>query len=360
MKKIIKIIALLMFILLLFGIATSKTSYALSVDTSTSQSSLTTALDNGETLVFGDGWNVFKYNPWVFCRQKGGYLRHFRASYTLESKVNYPDENVNGSYAIAYAFAYGKTEGYSKDDIQAAYWKLLGYDPNGNPGYAYGTNAKNLVNRASEFETFKRSELQIGTDIRTPNNNDDSRKVGNKLIYGPIYINYAYSGGFGGFDFTFKDSNGNVISSNHVKLCSDIGGNSPIDSNTGKVRTANWNGEPLYIAVDLNNVSDENIKMYIKYNTVNVTATLYQIRGTTEVNSSERIYCDTCLGKAENFENGGSYSQGDIVKYNGSYWEYNGASGRRNTIKYNTSNTMDYTKYKFGNNEEINNTVTRK
>ena len=360
MKRIIKIFALILFILFVFGITTSK---ALDVTKDTSNDALLEALNKGDTLNLKNSLTTMRNHPLIFCRQKGGYLGDYDTKYVLDTsfgnsgKVTYPNYDVNNNgYAIAYIFAHGEKANYLKSDIQIAYWKILGF----TQGYSMTDKSTELYNLALAYQNFKKAEAEVDFTINTDKAITSSS--GNSLIYGPITINYACAGNdstkFGGFDFSFSGST-NITTSN-VQLCKKSGSTyTNIDSdNDGKIRTAQYSGVELYVKINLKEIYDSKIDIDIKYNGVDVTATLYQIKGTRQVSGSYDVFCMECeerMSKAtENFNYPLSLGN-DLVKYQEKYWKFNVNTGK--TIlgtHYSdvTKSNYIYTKYKFGNDYE--------
>lgn len=371
MKKIIKIFTLIIFILLVFGITTSK-ALEVTVDISgkvtefTPGEQIVAALEKKppEKLYLKNSYNVQKYHPNVFCRQHGGFLRNFDSVYELDTSaenggvIEYPkDSNDDNKYAIAYILAHAGTSKYSKSEIQAAYWLAL---PKSSHIIEvedeYKTaNAMKLFNLGKAYQNFRESENNMPADS---NNRIDKSKattsyVDNSLIYGPIKIKYSYASYgstiFGGFDFSFSGTN---VDTNNVQLCKKNGTNYVnIDTdNDGKIRTADYNGIDIYIKVDINQVKDSNINMKITFpNIVNATAKVYQIKGYTEnYKSTETVYCMKCTDKMESAKKDiNSLKDGDLFYNNEGYWKYTEKRDANRFLYYQNRGVYKYQQYLF-------------
>lgn len=345
MKKLIKIFCLLMFIMLVFGITTSK---ALEVTKDTTSTELIDALVSGESLLIKN--STMTNNPWIFCREKGAYLREDFSTYDLDKQVVYPDIDKDGNgYAIAYILGYGKKAGYQKSDIQRAFWKILGY----TNGYSMTDEANELYNFATQYQKFKKDSE--GKDITINTENAKTNSEGNLLIYGPIKITYSYTGytytksdettntvHFGGFDLDFYTSDNQKVTTGIVELCSKNGSTyTNIDNNNdGKIRSASYSNKELYIRVNLNEIPQtSSLKMNIKYNNPTYTATLYQIEGEHTSYTEETIYCMECSERIQNARTEPYHiNLFKLFEYEGKYWMY---SPKNNVVEKVVDTTLD-------------------
>lgn len=365
MKKVIKIFALILFILFVFGITTSK---ALTVNTNTSKEDLVTAIENGEELYLsGNSYSIMRNNPWIFCRQKGASLGGYSSRYHLDTqdggKVTYPEADKDYGYAIAYILAYGKEAGYNKYDIQCAYWKILTKTPGYNgasTGFTMSTAATKLYNLGVKYQEFKKAEDKLDKPFKVNTNKAETITSGNTLIYGPIEVDYVYvkSGytgvSFGGFDFSFS---GTGVTKTNVQLCTKTAsGYTNIDTdNDGKIRKAGY--KELYVSIDLNEVKDSKINMNIKYNEINASAVVYKIEGTSDLTGSTIVHCMECNEKMSNAKeitegNAQQYVADKTIVgiYNEEYWVYSEKTDLGNSTYSSVNGSYYYGKYVFGNN----------
>lgn len=337
MKKLIKIFCLIIFILFICAITTSN---AITVTINTNNEEMTNALEKNpeEILDFSDSaYSIYLKNDWIFCRQEGGHLfNNKQTTYTLDTrkdedgKIEYPKDDIeNNGYAIAYILGYGKAAKYAKADIQDAYWKILGQIED---NYKITEKAKELYDLAVAYQTFKKAEANKKTNSEPifEINQDNAKTTfeGNELIYGPIEVTYIYVGEFGGFDYSVE---GIDLSTGSVKLCNKDYENIDEEAD-GKIRTAIYNGEELYIKINLNEITDSKLKFNITYNSSNVEATVYHIKGSynTTTGEEEMIFCIDCEGKKESANEDYAAAVEDknlVVKYDNKYWKYTGLHG---------------------------------
>lgn len=360
MKKVIKLFLLIIVIIFTIGITTSN---AYKVEDTTSVNDMLYELNKpGGTILITNA--VRKNNPNIFCRRHDQILPDSGANYFLEYYVEYPapngadiqyysgETNPTNSYSNQYAIAYilaAPRNIYEKEDIQQAYWMVLGFTVD-EPT----SKANTLLSIARAYQNYINQDTQQRVTVQ--NNNAKIEIIdGNVAIYGPINIEYKYGSiqteKFGGFNYAFFDTDGNNVNSN-VQLCT-LSNNTynqiSATTNTNnykEVRTANYNRTNLYIKINLNQLSNVNkINMRIQDNKLNVSATVYQINGNYITTSTTHEICFSCLYKIRHsYDEVDKLGIGSIVKYGKRYYTYVGKSTNTSSWTYDRE---CYNKYSF-------------
>lgn len=334
MKKFIKISLLILFIIFVLGITTSNV-YGLegfsvnldldayTVNDQTTASEMINILNdkNNPRNLTGIRNEVRDRNKYLYCREWAAWLyggAEYNYSIVNGKKViyTYPG-NYKDGYARAYILAagdYDKSDNINnggiptKDDERQWAWYCIDGQIN---------DYNDLYNIAIEYQNYKIQEKALKDKnggkviaLVEPEKDEDKPKtilVEDKIIYGPIKINYLYkkakSGSaedeWGGFDYAFFDEKNNNISSK-VKLCTLSGENkyeeikSTEIKTTGyyKVSTDLYTEKNLYITTTEKNIS--NIKAKFQVNQVDYEATIYELEGIEKRTSSGRSYCSNC------------------------------------------------------------------
>ena len=303
MKKIIKILLLMLFIIFVFGITTSQAE--LVVNENTTAEEMITELKNGGYLT-GISNYIRKKNPALYCKQHGMAI-YRDAQYKLESEKKYPefdeDGNVlNNGYAVAYVLA---APGYSKinvdgenGDRQYALWSVLGQASEQEKEKTV------LDDIALKYQNFKNNEK----NVNTVTNNATTSIIENNIVYGPIQITYSYLGGsvgeksysFGGFNYKLSDSSAKLCVKNSDNTFSTI---SSTDTNSDgylEVRTSAYNNQNLYILISSKNISE--VTLQIQENSVDYTATIYDMKGTHKTEYEVMNLCQTCQDNVVEYE----------------------------------------------------------
>lgn len=223
---------------------------------------------------------------------------------TVYGKVVYPGANPNG-HAIAYILS-AKRNDYSKESIQNAYWKTLGYTVQ----YTDESESSKLYNMATVYQTFKGNSngvtvIKEGAELEYIDSNT--------VVYGPIKVNYNYASyaeaKFGGFYYAFFDDSNNNVSSK-ISLCRKDGdtytninsthyipntSTNADDYECYKVETADYNGVELFVKINLQEINySPRIKIKIQKNVLDITATVYQIVGKEHFDQQGVSYCEKC------------------------------------------------------------------
>ena len=325
MKKIIKIFVLILLILFVFGITTSRAetySYGsansslknwnastFTVTKDTTPSEMISALQSGQNLKSISN-KVRDQSAYLYCRERNWYLssggRYELAGNptTFDTQTAY---DITNEYAKAYILAapgyvkndtsYGDIN--SKDERQYA-WYCINNESSG------GSN--DLYTIAVAYQNYKLNEEK--DVVVTVDNEAKTSIVGDNVIYGPIKVEYSYkkaagkdkSDEWGGFNYAFFDGNNTNIS-DKVQLCTLSNGTyTPItsskiasdDDTNGfyKVRETTYNNVNLYVVTNDKTISSVSIK--IQENTVDYSATVYPIRGEYYRESDQPHYCATC------------------------------------------------------------------
>lgn len=328
MKKIIKVLSFVLFIIFVLGITTSNAAYT--VNSETTSKTMLEQLNAGNPLT-GISNAVRDSNESLFCTNR--YIAQVdSAKYAIVSSVSYPSVDKTSGYARAYILAVDSSK-FSKEEKQNAWWYLNGQSSTSN----------DLVTVANAYQNYINNEK---TDVEFILNKDEvSTKVENsKIIYGPVQIKYSYKKGqgaskfdeWGGFNYAIFDSKGNNISSK-VELC-ELNNNVYQKIQTTKnaegfyeVRTADYNMKELYIVTEDKKIETVTIK--IQENEVNYTANVYNLEGKYESDGGI-VLCDTCKN---NKVDDGRIAVLDTTKlfvYNNAIYKYNNTS---TSYKYNSS-----------------------
>lgn len=319
MKKFIKISLLILFIIFVLGITTSKAFTLITNDSSNAN-----IFTNNKTLSgFGDS----------FCIEKN-VSRYKGASYTTAGTITYPDDDINGNgYAKAYIYS-AANKGFSLDEAQRAIWELLGQEGGTSP----------LLSLAQAYQSYKKNEKDVTI---TEDPNAKSFVQDDKIIYGPFKITYSYgsasSGGYfdqwGGFAYALFDSNNENANNvcNKVKICTLTDGEyKEIESSaiTGdnrvngyyKVNTGKYSGQNLYIVTQINNRLSR-VYLRIRQNTVEYKASVSKLEGIYHTDTNYVNYCNAC-------KKGCKY-------YSGAYWEEIGSSSFESNATRSTGCTVN-------------------
>lgn len=306
MKKYIKTFFIIIFIILVLGTTASKA--AQTKETKSDLTQLESDIINGKSRNI-TSTILYDQNNHIFCRN------HIMSigSNTMYQKENdqpitYPGTHENG-YAIAYILS-GSRNGYIKENIQMAYWKILGYDvDNWN-----NSDAQKLYNIATTYQSFKQNE----TDVIVNTNTAELEYIDyNTAVYGPIKIQYNYQNSqeahFGGFYYAFFDSSDNNIS-DKVSLCTKEGSTyndiistkvsdkTLVDYESYQVKTVDYNNVNLYVKINIKEINNSsNIKMKIQKNTLDISAKVYQLKGEEKVEAQSATYCEKCRLKGPGY-----------------------------------------------------------
>ncbi len=359
MKRIIKIFALILLILSVFGITTSRANDYEYVNSSTSLGQWdetpetvyesTTPAQMREWLktsnLTGISNQVRDKSFYLLCRERYWYLSS-EAQYELVGNPETFDTttpyDISDEYAKAYILA---APGYVKNDTSygdintADERQYAWYCINGESDSVYN----DLYHIAIAYQKYKLDDekdvvVTVGTNAKT-------EMVGANVIYGPIKVEYSYKKGegtsrsdeWGGFNYAFFDEDNTNIS-NNVQLCikETNGTYTPITSskitsgdNTNgyyKVRENTYNNKNLYVVTNDNTISSLSIK--IQENVVDYKATIYSIKGEYYKASEKIVYCSTCSSKTTNAKTSEadaiSAGVGTLLIKNGNYYKYDG------------------------------------
>lgn len=353
MKKIIKIFALILFVILFFGITTSEAAYESSrlddywdgprytVGQYTTAQQMIDAAEGGYNLT-GISSTVRDQNPFLLCREKHWAL-YGAGRYELDGeKITYPDDEINGNgYAKAYILAapnfiksdtsYGDPN--KKDERQYAWYFIHGQ-------IDYGETANDLYQIALAYQDYKKNEEKDITATVDPDT--QAEIIEDKIVYGPIKIEYSYKhikpaedskeDEWGGFNYAFFDRKGNNVTDKVNFYTLSDGVYTPItatqikseDVTNGyyKVRTAEYNNVDLYVVTTDKTIGTVTIK--IQENKVDYMAEVYPIKGDYYKAESGTVWCAQCRDKMENATTGWktAIDQDRLYKYNDKYYKY--------------------------------------
>lgn len=380
MKKIIKIFALILFIIFVFGITPSRAetySYGsansslknwnastFTVTKDTTPAEMLSALQSGQNLTSIS--NIVRdQSTYLFCRERNWYLSSggryelAGAPTTFDTQTAY---DITNEYAKAYILAapgYIKTDtSYgdinSKDERQYAWYCI------NNESYG-GSN--DLYTISVAYQNYKLNEEKDVTV--TVDNEAKTSIVGNNVIYGPIKVEYSYkkaqgsekSDEWGGFNYAFFDGSDTNIS-DKVQLCTLTDGTyTPItstqiiseDDTNGyyKVGEATYNNVNLYVVTNDKTISSVSIK--IQENKVDYSATIYPIRGEYYRESDQPHYCASCqtaLDKAVTSRADAIKEEGTILDSDGKYYVYDGY--KIETVYWKSGNSYPRNVYRIG------------
>lgn len=355
MKKFIKISLLVLFIIFVFGITTSK-AYTVGEETKAAKMLEELRKENGEITGIWD--KVREKNEHLYCEQPGVYTWQ-QARYKLQKKepTTYPDADNQNGYAKAYILAAPGYPEYIKSDDD---WQNMTMDDERqwawyvvNKFISLEGNANDLYKIAMKYQEYRKLENQLiekNGNAVTLTEGPDAKTFsrGENTVYGPIRIEYLYtkvsSGShfdeWGGFNYAFFDESDNSIS-DKVKLCilsendeyTEITSTPISSSEYYKVSTAEYNTEDLYIVTNDKTITKINIK--IQSNSKNYKANVYQLKADKVVLANGDIdYCEDCKKK------------NNYINYLGNLYIYKGSitQVKKNNIAPNAYNTYNGTK----------------
>ena len=251
MKRVIKVLYIMFFIIFFLGLTTSNADYT--VTTETDYNTLINNLNNGLWIKS----NVMNNNPWIFCRAHGEILPSSGARYTADGPMiqfpngnNIPSQYYQNRFKIAYVVSRANTNQYTKREIQEAYWTILGQ-------YTASGNAAKLVEIANAYQEYKLQGQQtniVSENAKLTINSDGT------AIYGPIKITFNFRQSnqvkFGGVSYQFCYENGtkigtynnNGVATPIIQICKlENGVYSSIDANnTGLIQNTEYSYKSLF------------------------------------------------------------------------------------------------------------------
>jgi len=335
MRKIVKILLIILFIIFILGITISCAKLTVNVDTEVEDMLAELNPPNngyltGISNVIRDG------NDYLYCTQRDVYIYDY-AQYKIANRVTYPGDGSDDGYARAYVIA---ADGYDKSDG----------DPEGLPTptderqwawyyYEDHPDAKNepndLIKIADAYQEYKMRPFVL--EVK-PDSAANTTINGNKIIYGPIKINYSYGKGegssksdqWGGFSYAiFDESGSNISRTEKAQLCK-LTSNSTYQSISSngdsngyyKVDTGDYINEDLYVVIN----NDQTIKscmLKLQGNTVDYTATAYNLEAEVNLSKDGISICDPCRNKMTTDYERAIGNKNLIVVYDGKYYKYN-------------------------------------
>ena len=350
MKKRIAIISLIVFIVLVLGIAISVGAASeLFVRSDTAIDEMIDVLNKGGKLVIGKGTKAS--NDYIICSNRFWPVWN-DSKYTKVDRINLPGSYDNG-HAMAYILAApgyvteeGSGDNITKSDERQYAWHFI----NGESKSGETSNA--LYKIAMAYQGYKKKD-EVQTVVTKPEN-DEITEIDNYMVYGPIEITYSYgnttsgqkSDEWGGFYYSFYDENDTKVN-DKVKLCTlNDGKYTPIDvtevaegdnlSGYYQVKEATYSNKSLYaITSDL---YIGNVYLRIRDNKVDYSARIYNLEGEAWREGGTPL-CTECSNKISNATSSiqSAINNSGMLNYLGNYYEFSSKSTVNMSVSKNST-----------------------